>query len=138
MIPFGKARTVRPGTDLTVVTYGSLVHKSLLAAEELSQKKGFSVEVIDLRSLQPWDFAAVSESVRRTNRVVVAAEESRSFGVAAEVAARIAEELFQDLDAPVGRVGSLDIPVGYAPTLEEVTLPQVPRLVDTFLQILQY
>ncbi len=137
VIPFGKARTARAGRDLTVVTYGSLVHKSLVAADELA-RQGVEVEVIDLRSLQPFDFAAVAESVRRTSRVVVASEESESFGVAAEVAARIAGDLFDVLDAPVARVGSLDIPVGYNPTLEEFTLPQVSDLVEAFRRTIKY
>ena len=137
VVPFGKARTVRPGKDLTVVTYGALVHKSLVAAEELAHD-GHEVEVIDLRSLQPWDFAAVKESVERTSRVVVASEECPSFGVASEVASRIGEELFPSLDAPVARVGSMEAPVGYSPVLEEAALPQVADLVEAFRKTLSY
>jgi len=137
VIPFGKARTMRRGDDLTVVTYGALVHKCLLAADELS-RQGYELEVIDLRSLQPYDFEAVAESVRRTSRAVVASEEPVSFGVASEVAARIGAELFATLDAPVARVGSLPIPVGYAPVLEEATLPQVRGLVGEFKKTLSF
>ncbi len=137
VIPFGKARTVRAGSDLTVVTYGALVHKSMLAAEELS-REGIEVEVIDLRSLHPYDFPAIAESVRRTSRVVVASEECPLFGVAAELAARIAEELFGNLDAPVSRVGSLEAPVGFSPILEAATLPQVPELLEAFRRTLSY
>jgi len=137
VIPFGTARIVRPGSDLTVVTYGALVHKSLLAADELA-RDGIQVEVIDLRSLQPYDFQTIAESVSRTNRVVVASEECPLFGVAAEIAARIAEELFQILDAPVSRVGGIEAPVGYSPNLENATLPQVPDLLRTFRRVLNF
>jgi 2-oxoisovalerate dehydrogenase E1 component len=123
-IPLGRARTVRPGKDVTVVTYGALVEKSLRAADEASSA-GVEAEVIDLRSLQPYDWEAIQESVRRTNRVVIAYEDSRSHGFGAEIAARIADELFADLDAPVIRVASVDCPVAYSPALERATLPQV-------------
>ena len=137
VIPFGRGKIVRNGSDLTVVTFGALVHKCLLAAEELA-REGYDVEVIDLRSLKPYDFELISASVGRTSRVVVATEEPPAFGVAAEVAARISEELFASLDAPVQRVGSLDCPVGYSPILEEATLPQVKDLVRSFRKSLEY
>jgi 2-oxoisovalerate dehydrogenase E1 component len=137
VIPFGKARVARPGRDLTVITYGALVHKSLLAAEDLS-REGYDVEVIDLRCLVPWDFEAVRASVVKTSRAVVASEECPSFGVAAEVAARISSELFQNLDSPVMRVGSLEAPVGYSPVLEEATLPQVKGLLETFRKTIEF
>jgi 2-oxoisovalerate dehydrogenase E1 component len=137
VIPFGKARVARPGRDLTVVTYGALVHKSLLAAENLSME-GYEVEVIDLRCLVPWDFEAVRASVMKTSRAVVATEECPLFGVAAEVAARISSDLFQHLDAPVMRVGSLEAPVGYSPILEEATLPQVKGLSETFRKAIEF
>jgi 2-oxoisovalerate dehydrogenase E1 component len=124
VIPLGLARTVREGRDLTIVTYGALVEKSLRAAEELSAE-GTSVEVIDLRSLQPFDWEAISSSVRKTGRVLVVHEDARSHGFGAEIAARIADELFQHLDAPVSRVGALDAPVGYSPAFEKATLPQM-------------
>ena len=137
VIPFGKARTVRRGSDLTVVTYGALVHKSLLAADELA-REGIELEVIDLRSLQPYDFATIRESVLRTNRAVVATEECPLFGVAAEIAARIGDELFHDLDAPVRRVGSIEAPVGFSPVLEAAALPQVQDLLATFRKTLSH
>ena len=125
MIPLGKARVVRPGTDLTVVTYGALVQRAIWAAKEAEEKHGVSAEVIDLRSLSPVDWETIGESVRRTNRVIVAYEDSLSWGYGAEIAARIAEEMFPWLDAPVKRVASTDTFVAYAPELEDVILPQV-------------
>lgn len=125
MIPFGKARTVRGGSDLTVVTYGATVQRALTAANQAAEEEGLDVEVIDLRSLQPWDREAVYESVKRTNRVIVAYEDSLSWGYGAEIAASIADDCFPWLDAPVGRVASTDTFVGYAPRLEDATLPQV-------------
>ncbi len=122
VIPFGCARVAREGSDVSVVTYGALVEKSLSAARRLADE-GIEVEVIDLRSLQPYDFAAIRASVEKTNRVVVAGEEPRTHGFAAEVAARIADELFEHLDAPVRRVGALDAPVPYSPVLEHCMLP---------------
>jgi 2-oxoisovalerate dehydrogenase E1 component len=124
-IPFGKAKVVRAGTDVTVVTYGALVQRSLVAAKELEEAEGISAEVIDLRSLAPVDWAAIGEAVRRTNKVVVAYEDPLSWGYGAELAARIADELFPWLDAPVRRVASTDTFVGYAPQLEDYILPQV-------------
>lgn len=125
MIPFGKARTVREGSDITVVTYGATVQRALTAANQAADEDGLNVEVIDLRTLSPWDQEAVYASVRKTNRVIVAYEDSISWGYGAEIAARIADECFPWLDAPVGRVASADTFVGYAPRLEDATLPQV-------------
>jgi len=124
MIPFGKAKTVRAGTDLSIITYGALVQRSLVAAKQAEQQ-GISVEVIDLRSLQPYDWNAVVTTVKKTARVIVAHEDSLSFGYGAEIAARIADELFEHLDAPVRRVAALDTFVAYAPQLEDTILPQV-------------
>lgn len=128
LIPLGKARLARAGRDVTIVTFGALVEKSLRAANELATQ-GIDVEVLDLRSLQPYDWDAIATSVRATNRVVVAYEDTRTHGFGAEIAARIAEELFSDLDAPVARVAALDIPVAYSPILESATLPQVEDIV---------
>ncbi len=125
MIPFGKAKVVREGTDLTLVTYGATVHRALTAANQLAEEGGASVEVIDLRSLSPWDREAVYASVRKTNRVIVAYEDALSWGYGAEIAAAIANDCFAWLDAPVGRVASTDTYVGYAPQLEDAILPQV-------------
>lgn len=125
-IPFGKARIAKAGDDLTVITYGALVHKALLAAAELEKEDpGRSIEVIDLRSLSPYDWHAIRESVERTNRVIVAHEDTLSWGYGAELAARIADELFASLDAPVGRIGAKDVWVAYNPILESNILPQV-------------
>ncbi len=124
MIPFGKAKIVKPGNDLTVVTYGALVQRALVAAKEVEEATGVSAEVIDLRSLSPVDWEAIGESVRRTSKVIVAYEDPLSWGYGAELAARIADELFAWLDAPVRRVASTDTFVAYAPELEDHILPQ--------------
>ena len=128
MIPFGKAKVVREGRDLTVVTYGAVVQRSLVAAKELEERDGVSVEVIDLRSLSPVDWEAIRASVTKTSKVLVAYEDARSWGYGAELAARIADECFPWLDAPVKRVASTDTFVGYAPRLEDFILPQVEDL----------
>jgi len=128
MIPFGKAKVVREGTGLTVVTYGAVVQRALVAAKELEEKDGTSVEVIDLRSLSPVDWETIEASVRKTNKVIVAYEDALSWGYGAEIAARIADQCFPWLDAPVKRVASTDTFVGYAPDLEDYILPQVEDL----------
>jgi 2-oxoisovalerate dehydrogenase E1 component len=125
MIPFGKARTVREGTDVTIVTYGATVQRAFAAANQMQEEHGISAEVIDLRSLSPWDQEAVYASVKKTSRVIVAYEDSISWGYGAEIAARIADDCFAWLDAPVRRVASSDTFVGYAPQLEDAILPQV-------------
>ena len=123
-IPFGKAKIVKPGKDLTVVTYGAVVPRALQAAVKIERELGVSVELIDLRSLTPYDWEAIAESVRKTNRVIVAHEDMLSWGYGAEIAARIGDELFHDLDAPVRRVAAMDTFVAYQPVLEDVILPQ--------------
>ncbi len=123
-IPFGKAKIVRPGTDMTLVTYGALVPRALQAAQTASRENGIEVEVIDLRTLSPYDWEAIATSVRKTSRVIVAHEDMLSWGYGAEIAARIADELFDDLDAPVKRIGAMDTFVAYQPTLEDAILPQ--------------
>ncbi|MBA2501585.1 MAG: dehydrogenase [Pyrinomonadaceae bacterium] len=137
MIPFGKAKTVREGTDISIITYGALVHRSLVAAKK-AEEQGINVEVIDLRSLVPYDFEAVARSVRKTNKVIVAHEDSLSFGYGAEVAARIADELFEHLDAPVRRVAALDTFVAYAPQLEDAILPQPDDVVRAITELYSY
>lgn len=124
MIPFGKARTVREGTDVTVVTCGALVQRSLQAAKVAQEKHGISAEVIDLRTVSPFDMESIAESVKKTNRVIVAYEDSLSWGIGAEFAARIADELFPWLDAPIRRVAAKDTWVAYAPQLERAILPE--------------
>ena len=123
-IPFGKAKIVRPGKDLTVLTYGAVVPRALQAAQKLHREAGVDVELIDLRSLTPYDWEAIAESVKKTNRVIVAHEDMLSWGYGAEIAARIGDELFHDLDAPVRRVAAMDTFVAYQPLLEDAILPQ--------------
>ncbi len=123
MLPFGRAAMRRAGTDVVVVTWGALVQRALLAAQQ-AEKHGISAAVMDLRTIAPYDWASIAEAVKRTSRVVVAHEDQITCGFGAEIAARIAGELFQWLDAPVKRVGALDTPVAYCPDLEEAILPQ--------------
>jgi 2-oxoisovalerate dehydrogenase E1 component len=123
-VPFGKAKIVRPGKDLTVITYGAVVPRALQAAQKIHRDSGVDVELIDLRSLSPYDWEAIAESVKKTNRVIVAHEDMLSWGYGAEIAARIGEELFHDLDAPVRRVAAMDVFVAYQPLLEDAILPQ--------------
>jgi len=137
MIPFGKARTVREGTAVSIITYGALVQRSVVAARE-ADKRGISVEIIDLRTLNPYDWNAITETVRKTSRVIVAHEDSLSWGYGAEIAARISSELFEYLDAPVRRVGALDTFVGYAPTLEEAILPQSADVLKAIVEVNGY
>jgi len=124
MVPFGKARVAREGKDLTIVTYGALVRRSTMAAEAVAKSGGADAEVIDLRSLAPYDWDAIARSVRKTSRALIVYEDHRAFGYGAEIGARIADELFEWLDAPVRRVAGLDTPVGYAPVLEDTILTQ--------------
>jgi 2-oxoisovalerate dehydrogenase E1 component len=138
MIPFGKAKVVRLGADLTVVTYGAVVQRTLVAAKALEEKTGARVEVIDLRSLSPVDWETVYTSVRKTSRVIVAYEDSLSWGYGSEVAARIADEAFAWLDAPVRRVASTDTFVAYAPELEDAILPQAEGIQAAMEEILRW
>jgi 2-oxoisovalerate dehydrogenase E1 component len=135
MIPFGKAKVVREGTHLTVIAYGAVVQRSLVAAKDLEERDGVSVEVIDLRSLSPVDWETIATSVRKTNKVIVAYEDSLSWGYGAEIAARIADQCFPWLDAPVKRVASTDTFVGYAPDLEDFILPQVENLAQAMREL---
>jgi 2-oxoisovalerate dehydrogenase E1 component len=130
-LPFGRAAVRRPGEDLTIVTYGATVERSLEAARLLEEQDGASVEVIDLRTIVPWDQEAVADSVRRTARLLVVHEDVGTCGFGAEIAAWAADELFEDLDAPVRRVTALDTHVPYEPTLEDAVLPQVADIVAT-------
>ena len=134
-IPFGKAKIVRPGKDLTVLTYGAVVPRALQAAQKIHRDKGIDVELIDLRSLSPYDWETIAESVKKTSRVIVAHEDMLSWGYGAEIAARIGEELFEYLDAPVRRVASMDVFVAYQPLLEDVILPQPEDLYRAMAEI---
>ncbi|HEV2646318.1 MAG TPA: dehydrogenase E1 component subunit alpha/beta [Acidobacteriaceae bacterium] len=137
-IPFGKAHIVRPGKDLTVVTYGAVVPRSLQAAEKLHRETGIDVELIDLRSLNPYDWDTIATSVRKTSKVIVAHEDMLSWGYGAEIAARIGEELFDSLDAPVRRVAAMDTFVAYQPLLEDAILPQSEDLYQAMLNLAKY
>ncbi|MDP7032270.1 MAG: dehydrogenase E1 component subunit alpha/beta [Gemmatimonadota bacterium] len=136
-IPFGRARTHRPGTDLTLVTWGALVRRSEMAAARLSEE-GIEVEILDLRTIAPWDFESVAESVKRTNRCLVVHEDHVTCGFGAEVAARVADDLFPWLDAPVRRVAGMDTPVAYSPALEDMILPQVQDVIEGARQVATY
>jgi 2-oxoisovalerate dehydrogenase E1 component len=136
-IPFGRAARVREGPDVTVVTYGALVHRSLVAAKQAALE-GIEAEVLDLRTLSPYDWDAIATSVRKTGRVVVVHEDCLSWGYGAEIAARVAAELFEHLDAPVRRVAALDTFVGYNPSLENAILPQVQTVAAALRETAKY
>lgn len=137
VIPIGKADVKREGTDVSVVTYGSTVHSSLEAAERLAQE-GVSVEVVDLRSIHPYDKEAVLATVKKTNKVCVVHEDTLTGGVGAEVAAFIAEHAFSSLDAPVRRVAALDTPIPYVPALEEAVLPSTEKIYQVLKELAAY
>lgn len=137
LIPFGKARKVREGNDITIVTFGALVERSNQAAKRLEQQ-GITVDLIDLRTLVPYDWEAIAESVKKTSRVIVAHEDPISYGYGAEIAARISNELFEYLDAPVRRVGATDTFVGYAPQLEDFILPQSEDVEKAVQELMNY
>jgi len=138
MIPFGKAKIVQAGTDLTVITYGAVVPRALQAAQRIEREHGVHVELIDLRSLNPFDWEAIAESVKKTSRVIVAYEDTLSWGYGAEIAARIADELFEYLDAPVRRVAALDTFVAYQPILEDAILPQAEDLFQAMKALAEF
>jgi 2-oxoisovalerate dehydrogenase E1 component len=138
MIPFGKAKVVRPGSDLTVVACGALVKRSLDAAKLVSDQNGIDVEVLDLRTVQPFDMERIADSVKKTGKVVVAHEDSLSWGIGSEIVARIADELFPWLDGPVRRVASLDTWVAYAPRVEEAILPQTQDVVNAIVDLASF
>jgi 2-oxoisovalerate dehydrogenase E1 component len=137
-IPFGKAKVVHPGTDLTVITYGAVVPRALQAAQKLEREHGLRVELIDLRCLNPFDWETIAGSVSKTNRALVAYEDTLSWGYGAEIAARIADELFDSLDAPVRRVAAADTFVAYQPILEDAILPQVNDLLRAMKELAEY
>jgi 2-oxoisovalerate dehydrogenase E1 component len=137
-IPFGKAKVVQPGTDLTVITYGAVVPRALQAAQKLEREHRVSVELIDLRSLNPFDWDAIAASVKKTNRALIAYEDSLSWGYGAEIAARIADQLFHHLDAPVKRVAATDTFVAYQPILENAILPQASDLFRAMKELAEF
>jgi 2-oxoisovalerate dehydrogenase E1 component len=137
MIPFGKANMVREGTDVLVVTWGALVHRSIVAAH-LAEQEGVSVSVLDLRTIMPYDWDTIAAHVRQMNRLVIAHEDQLTCGFGAEIAARVAGELFEHLDAPVRRVGALDTPVAYNPVLEDAILPQTADVLAAVLETARY
>ena len=138
MVPFGKAKIVQPGTDVSVITYGAVVPRALQAVQRLEREHGVKAELIDLRCLSPFDWEAIVASVSKTNRAVVAYEDCLSWGYGAEIVARIAAELFDQLDAPVRRVAAKDTFVAYQPILENAILPQVDDLFRAIQQVAEY
>ena len=138
MIPFGKAKVVHTGSDLTVITYGAVVPRALQALQKLDREQGLKIELIDLRSLNPYDWEAIAASVEKTSRVLVAYEDTLSWGYGAEIAARIASELFEHLDAPVKRVAAKDTFIAYQPVLESAILPQVQDLYLAMKELAEY
>ena len=137
MVPFGKSSVRRDGTDVVVITWGALVQRSLLAAQQ-AEKEGISVMVLDLRTIMPFDWDGIAAAVARTNRVVIAHEDQLTCGFGAELAARIADQLFEHLDAPVRRVAALDTPVAYHPVLEEAILPQASDVLKAIQALSDY
>ena len=138
MVPFGKAKVVQAGTDLTVITYGAVVPRALQAAQKLEREQQVKVELIDLRSLNPFDWETIAASVRKTNRALVAYEDTLSWGYGAEIAARIAENLFEHLDAPVSRIAAEDTYVAYQPILENAILPQAEDLYRAMKKLAEF
>lgn len=136
-IPFGEARTHRAGDDVTVVTWGAMVHTAGEAAAQLDEE-GIGVEILDLRTLIPWDRAAVLDSVRRTSKVLVLHEDTRTGGFGAEIAATIAEEAFEHLDAPLKRIAAPDSPAPFSPPLETAYIPQVDDVVAGLRELAAY
>jgi 2-oxoisovalerate dehydrogenase E1 component beta subunit len=138
LTPIGVARLARQGRDVSIITYGATVWKSLEAADTLEREDGVSVEVLDLRTLLPMDDAAIMETVRKTNKVLIVHEDTRTGGVAGEIAARINEQAFEWLDGPILRVTAHDVPIPYAPTLEDFVLPQTEDVVRAVRRLAAY
>ena len=138
MVPFGKAKIVQPGSNMTVITYGAVVPRALQAAQKLEREHHISVELIDLRTLNPFDWETIAASVKKTNRALIAYEDSLSWGYGAEIAARIADKLFHHLDAPVKRVAAADTFVAYQPILEDAILPQASDLFRAMKELSEF
>jgi len=137
-VPIGKARVAREGRDVSIITYAATVWKALEAAEQLEAQDGLSVEVLDLRTLAPLDDDAIFATVQKTNRVLVLHEDTRTGGIAGEITSRINESCFEWLDAPVLRVTAHDIPLPYAPSLEDFVLPQTSDVVRAVRRLAAY
>ena len=137
-VEFGKARIHREGTDISIITYGAMVYTAEEAATAVAEREGTSVEIVDLRTITPWDRQAVLDSVAKTSKVIVLHEDTHTSGFGAEVAATIAEEAFEDLDAPVARLTAPDTPVPFAPPLEKAFLPQVEDVVAAIDRLSAY
>ena len=137
MVPFGKGALKRDGSDVVVITWGALVQRSVLAAQQ-AEKDGVSVAVFDLRTIMPYDWDGIAALVKKTNRVVIAHEDQLTCGFGAEIAARISDELFDHLDAPVKRVAAMDCPVAYYPDLEEEILPQTSDVLAAIRTLAAY
>ena len=135
--PLGKARIHREGDDVSVITWGAMVYTADEAAQQL-ESDGVSTEIVDLRTVMPWDRAAVLESVRKTSKVLVLHEDTRTGGFGGEIAATIAEEAFEDLDAPVKRVAAPDAPVPFSPPLEKAYIPQVDDVAAALRELAEY
>ena len=138
MVPFGKANVVREGSDVSIITYGATVVRSMVAAKKVEEEQGISAEVIDLRSLSPYDWETIAQSIQKTSKALVVYEDVKSWGYGAELAARIADELFEHLDAPVRRVAALDTFVAYSPELEDAILPQVDDVATGIVSLAGY
>jgi 2-oxoisovalerate dehydrogenase E1 component len=138
MIPFGKANIVREGSHLTLITYGAVVPRALQAAQRAHRELGIDTEILDLRTLNPYDWEAIATSVTKTSKVIVAHEDTLSWGYGAEIAARIGEELFDSLDAPVRRIGAMDTFVAYQPALEDAILPQPENIFHAIADLAKY
>lgn len=138
MIPFGKARVVREGTDVSIITFGATVHRSVVAAKKVEEEHGLRCEIIDLRSLNPYDWETIAASVKKTSKALVIHEDTKSWGYGAEIAARIADELFTHLDGPVRRIAATDTFVAYSPDLEDEILPQVEDIANGIVELARY
>jgi 2-oxoisovalerate dehydrogenase E1 component len=137
-IPFGKAKIVLPGSHISLITYGALVPRATQAAQRAKREHGIEVEIVDLRTLNPYDWEAIATSVHKTSRVIVAHEDMLSWGYGAEIAARIGDELFDSLDAPVRRIGAMDTFVAYQPLLEDAILPQPEDILKAIVDLRAY
>jgi 2-oxoisovalerate dehydrogenase E1 component len=138
LLPFGKARTVKEGSDLTIITYGMMVYKSLEAARSLESSMGVSIEIIDLRTLNPLDYDSIERSLHKTSKALVVYEDNITNGAGAEISAIIADRYFELLDGPVKRVAAKDCPVGFSAVIEDVVLPQAEDVAQAAQELIEY